>query len=148
MATTITPANAAIIATITGLTGLKIADVNESVTVSSNTEGDANTVNIVTGAEVTILDAGKIETGGALDFDGVFIINKDDTNFIRLRLADTGAHTVDFKLEAGRFMFFWNTDINVSTTEAAFAAFTQIDTIIAQADTAAVDVQIVAFRIG
>lgn len=147
MATTITPANAAIVATITGLTGLKIADVNESVTVTANTEGDANTVNVGIAAEVTILDAGKIEIGGVLDFDGVFVINKDDTNFIRLRLADTGAHTVDFRLDAGQFMFFWNTDINVSTTEGAFAAFTQIDTIIAQADTAPCDVQVVAFRI-
>ncbi|KKN67222.1 hypothetical protein LCGC14_0463950 [marine sediment metagenome] len=147
MATVITPANAAIVAAITGLTGLKIADVSESVTVSSNTEGESNTKNIGIAAEVTILDASDIETGGALDFDGVFVINKDDTNFVRLRLADTGAHTVDFKLDAGRFMFFWNTDISVSTTEGAFAAFTQIDTIIAQADTAPCDIQIVAFRI-
>ena len=147
MATTITPANAAITAAITGLTGLKLADISESVTVSNNTEGYGNTINIGVAAEVTILDASMIETGAILDFDGVFIINKDDSNFVRLRLADTGAHTADFKLDAGRFMFFWNTDISVSTTEGAFAAFTQIDTIVAQADTLACDVQIIAFRI-
>ncbi len=147
MATTITPANAAITAAITGLTALRIADVSESVTISSNTEGYSNTINVGIAAEVTLLDAGMIDTGGVLDFDGVFIINKDDTNFIRLRLADTGAHTVDFQLDPGQFMFFWNRSINVSTTEAAFGAFTNIDTIVAQADTGAVDVQIIAFRI-
>ena len=147
MPTTITPANAAITAAITGLTALQIADVSESVTVSANTEGYSNTINVGTAAEVILLDSQNIETGGALDFDGVFIINKDDTNFVRIRLADTGAHTVDFQLDAGRFMFFWNRSINVSTTEAAFAAFTDIDTIVGRADTGAVDVKIIAFRI-
>ena len=147
MPTTITPANAAITAAITGLTALQIADVSESVTVSANTEGYSNTINVGTAAEVTLLDSQNIETGGALDFDGVFIINKDDTNFVRIRLADTGAHTVDFQLDAGRFMFFWNRSINVSTTEAAFGAFTNIDTIVGRADTAACDVKIVSFRI-
>ena len=143
MATTIPPANAA----ITGLTSLQVADVSESVTVSSNTEAYTDVINIGTASEVTILDSGAIDDAGALDFDGVFIINKDDTNFVRIRLADTGGHTVDFQLDAGRFMFFWNRSINVSTTEAAFGAFTNIDTIVAQADTLAVDVKIVAFRI-
>ena len=147
MPTTITPANAAITAAITGLTALQIADVSESVTVSANTEGYSNTINVGTAAEVILLDSQNIETGGALDLDGVFIINKDDTNFVRIRLADTGAHTVDFQLDAGRFMFFWNRSINVSTTEAAFAAFTDIDTIVGRADTGAVDVKIIAFRI-
>lgn len=146
MPTTITPANAAITAAITGLNALRIADVSESVTISSNTEGYSDTINVGIASEVTLLDSSNIDTGGALDFDGVFIINKDDTNFVRLRLADTGAHTVDFRLDPGEFMFFWNRSINVSTTEAAFAAFTNIDTIVAQADTLACDVQIVAFR--
>ena len=146
MPTTITPANAAITAAITGLTGLQIADISASVTISSNTEGYNNTINVGTGSEVTLLDSSNIDTGGNLDFDGVFIINRDDTNFVRLRLADTGAHTVDFQLDPGEFMFFWNRSINVSTTEAAFAAFTNIDTIKAQADTLACDVQIIAFR--
>ncbi|PCJ57941.1 MAG: hypothetical protein COA65_08760 [Rhodospirillaceae bacterium] len=147
MATTVVAANAAITATITGLTALRLSDVSESVTVSANTEGYGDTINVGTAVEVTLLDSGAIGDGAGLDFDGVFIINKDDTNFIRLRLADTAAHTVDFRLNAGRFMLFWTRDINVSTTEAAFAAFTNIDTIVAQADTLACDVQIVAFRI-
>ena len=147
MATTITPANAAITITITGLTALKVADVSESVTISSNTEGYADTINVPSLSEGTLLDSGALANGLTLDFDGVFIINKDDTNFVRIRLADTGAHTIDFRLDPGEFMFFWNRSINVSTTEAAFAAFTNIDTIKAQADTLACDVQIVAFRI-
>lgn len=146
MATTIVPANAIIVATITGLTALQIADVSESTTVSANTEGYSDTKTVGTAAEETILDQTMLGLAGALDIDGIFIINKDDTNFVRIRLADTAAHTVDFRLDAGRFMFFWNRGINVSTTEAAFAAFTNIDTIVAQADTAAVDVKIVAFR--
>ena len=147
MATTITPANAAITAAITGLTALKLADVSESVTVSANTEGYVKTLSVDTAAERVILDSTNIDSMGALSFDGVFIINKDDTNFVRIRLADTGLHTVDLQLDAGRFLFFWNRGISVSTTEAAFAAFTNIDTIVAQADTASCDVQIVAFRI-
>ncbi|MGR3221242.1 MAG: hypothetical protein ACUZ8H_15715 [Candidatus Anammoxibacter sp.] len=147
MPTTITPANAAITVAITGLTALKLADISEAVTVTGNTEGYGNTINVGVAAEVILLDSGMIDTGGVLDFDGVFIINKDDTNFVRIRLADTGAHTYDFKLPAGRFTMLWTRDINVSTTEAAFAAFTSIDTIAARADTLACDVQIIAFRI-
>jgi len=147
MATSITPANAAITLTITGLTALKLADISEAVTVTGNTEGYGNTISVGIASEVTLLDAGMIDTGGVLDFDGVFIINKDDTNFTRIRLADTGAHTYDFSLPAGQFSMIWTRDINVSTTEAAFAAFTSIDTIVAQADTAACDIQIIAFRI-
>ena len=114
---------------------------------SSNTEGYSYTINVGVGAGVTLLDAGNLADVAVLDFDGVFIINKDDTNFVRLRLADTGAHTVDFKLEAGEFMVFWNRSINVDAVEGVFGAFTDIDTIVAQADTTACDVIIVAFRI-
>ena len=147
MATTITPANAALLFTISGLTGLKTADVSEALTISANTESYANTINVPTGSETLLIDQTMLDGAAGFDFDGLFVINKDDINFIRLRVSDTGAHTFDVKIPAGRFFLLWTTDINVSTTEGAFAAFTLIDKVEAQADTAAVDVQIVAFRI-
>ena len=65
----------------------------------------------------------NIGIGKFSDFDGFFVANRDDTNFVRIRIVKTGADTVDFKLEAGQFMILWNKKMDVNTTEAAFAAF-------------------------
>ena len=148
MATSITPPDAVVTIGIAGLGALiQNNAISESHTVAANTEAYGNTINVGIAAEVLLLDKVMIGTAGILIFDGVFIINKDDTNFVRIRFADLGAHTYDIKLSAGQFHIAWNTEINVSATEGAFAAWTQIDQILAQADTGPCDVQIVAFRI-
>ena len=148
MATTITAAAATVRLVNTLTLGNINYDIDFSATVSGNTEASNKTVSVGTAAEVTLLDASHIDDGtGAFDFDGVILINKDDTNFARIRLADIGLHTADFKLLAGKFMVFWTREINVSATEAAFVAFTNIDKIVAQANVAAVDIQVVTFRV-
>jgi len=64
------------------------------------------------------------------------IQNTDQTNFVRVRITETGGNTVDHKLLPNQFVILNGTEISVSTTEGAFAAFTTVDAIKVQADTA------------
>lgn len=87
-------------------------------------------------SEVTLLNVGAAVAAGTLtDIKFCVIKNLDDTNFIRVRLEDTSGHTSDHKIAAGDHLPIFNTKLNVSETGAAFASFSDIDTISAQADT-------------
>jgi hypothetical protein len=86
--------------------------------------------------EVTLLNIGATVAAGTLtDIKFCVIKNLDDTNFIRVRLEDTSGHTSDHKIAAGDYIVVFNTKLSVSETGAAFSAFSDIDTISAQADT-------------
>lgn len=94
-------------------------------------------VTVPFGSEVDLLEVGAaVGPGGLTDISFLIIQNTNATNFCRVRIADTGAHTVDHRLDAGAFMILTNTKINVSATEGAFAVFTDWDTVSAQFDTA------------
>lgn len=66
------------------------------------------------------------------------ITNKDDTNFISLKIEDGGSDHVFFKLEAGKSFMLHNDDIEAASP---FSAWANIGTISAIADTAAVDIE-------
>ena len=88
-------------------------------------------------SEVTVINIGATVAAGTLtDIKFCVIKNLDDTNFIRVRLEDTGALTSDHKLAAGDHLVIFNTKLSVHATGGAFAAFGDIDTISCQADTA------------
>ena len=149
MATTVTPADAVVTLGVTLTLAGKTFDVSYAKTLSSCTRADRNIVPVPTSeiGLVQLTAAGDIGIGKFSDFDGFFVANRDDTNFVRIRIVKTGADTVDFKLEAGQFMILWNKKMDVNTTEAAFAAFVDLDTVYVQADTAAVDVEYLAVQI-
>ena len=69
------------------------------------------------------------------------ITNKDDTNFIRLRVTKTSGQTFDIKLEAGKSFIMGNTSESANTGGGAFSAFVTADNISAQADTSPVDIE-------
>jgi len=96
-------------------------------------------------AEATLVLVGALRAAGQLTDIKFFVIkNNDDTNFVRLRLEDTSGHTVDHKILPGDSFDVFNTKLSVSETGVAFASFSDIDTISAQADTADVNVSIFA----
>jgi hypothetical protein len=96
-------------------------------------------------SEVTLLLIGAAIAAGQLTDIKAFIIkNVDDVNFVRIRFEDTGGHTVDHKLLPGDTYTVYNTQVSVSETGAAFASWSTIDTISAQADTGDVSVSILA----
>ena len=86
--------------------------------------------------EVELIKIGATVGAGTLtDIKFCVIKNLDDTNFIRVRLEDTGAMTSDHKIAAGDSLTIFNTKLSVAATGGAFSAFGDIDTISAQADT-------------
>lgn len=92
---------------------------------------------ISSAAAVSLLTFAASATGLAVtDIKKIIIKNLDSTNFIRIRRQDDSAMAFDEKLLAGRIAMFDNRSINVHATAGAFASFTSVDTIEAQADTA------------
>lgn len=113
---------------------------NESITLTGE-DAVLQTVNVPT-SETTLANLGSLGPGSINDLAFGVIINRDGTNFVRLRISDTGGATADIKLKAGEAFLLHSRDLSVSATEGAFASFSSIDNIKAQADTAACDVEI------
>lgn len=105
---------------------------------------DKRIVAIPTGSEVTVLAFGSAVAAGTLvaaNIKYVRITNKDDTNFVRVRVTKSGNQTFDVKLDAGKSFIIGNTSESVSATAGAFSAFVDMTSINAQADTAAVNIE-------
>lgn len=151
MATTIVPAPAVITLGVTLTLGGKEYDISFQRTITAVTRADRNIVPVITAAEQGIIQlfsgATAIGKGDFADYDGFFIMNRDDTNFVRIRWTDTGGDTVDMRLDPGEFMVFWNSKLEVNTTEAAFGAFVDFDNVFLQADTASVDIEYLAIEV-
>lgn len=153
MATTIIPADAVVTLTVTLTLGGKTFDIEYSKTISSVTRADRNIVPMQAGSETDLIQlqvpgvSTSNDKGTFADFDGFFIMNRDDTNFVRIRISKAGADTVDFRLDPEEFMILWNSKMEVNTTEAAFGAYVDFEDVSIQADTATVDVEYLAFKI-
>jgi hypothetical protein len=113
---------------------------NESITLTGE-DAVLQTVNVPT-SETTLANLGAVGPASLTDLSYLVVINRDGTNFVRLRLSDTGGATMDVKLEAGKAFVFNSRELSVSATEGVFASFSNIDNIKAQADTAACDVEL------
>ena len=148
MATVIVPADAVVTLGVTLTLGGKTFDITASKTLSSATLADRRIVNVPTSeVDLITLTAAVVGKGQFSAFDGFFIVNRDDTNFVRLRIRQAAGDTADVRLDAGDFMCFWNSKLEVNTTAAAFGAFVDWDTVAVQANTAAVDLEYLAIAI-
>lgn len=105
-----------------------------STTVENVGEVIKRDVKVPTSEATVLLIGAAVAAGQMTDIKFCVIHNTDQVNFIRLRLEDTAGHTADFKLLAGQSFDVYNTKINVSETGAAFASYSDIDTVSAQAD--------------
>ena len=93
----------------------------------------------------TLLTFGATPAAGthiAGDVKYIRVTNLDNTNFVTLGIKDDGAKTSYFKLESGQTMVFYNTSLDANTNAAVVTTFSTIDTMQAQADTAAVDLEV------
>lgn len=149
MATTIVPSDAIVTLTVALTLGEKTFDISFTKTLSSCTRADRNIVPIPIGVGTDLIElfAAAIDKGTFTDFDGFFVMNRDNANFVRIRWSENGGDTVDMRLDPGEFMIFWNSKLEVNTTQAAFGAFVDFDTVTMQADTAPVDVEYLAVQI-
>lgn len=145
MASTITASNLTVtISEAINLNGQSINSENQLVIPSIN-EVDKRIMTIPIAAEATVCVFGSLAAAGtyiAANVKYIRITNKDDTNFVRVRVTKSGAETFDIKLEAGKSFFMGNVKESVSATAVAFSAFVDMTSINAQADTAAVDLEI------
>jgi hypothetical protein len=119
---------------ITTDTGDALA-LDAGTTVESVGEVIKRDVKIPTSEATVLLIGAAVAAGQMTDIKFCVIHNTDQVNFIRLRLEDTAGHTADFKVLAGQSFDIYNTKVSVSETGAAFASFSDIDTVSAQADT-------------
>lgn len=145
MATTIT--NASLTVTVTEqieLNGQSINSENQLV-ISDINEVSKRIVTIGISSEVSLVLFGAAVAAGTFinsNIKYIRITNKDNTNFVRLRITKATAETFDIKLEAGKSFMLGNVKESVSATAGAFSAFVDATGINAQADTAAVDLEI------
>lgn len=139
MATTIT--NATLTVTITEAVSLNNKSYGNSntLTIPSINEVDQRILTIPT-SEVTVVNYGTANAAGTFVRTAVKylrITNKDDTNFVSLKIAD-GSEQYWVKLEAGKSFELHNSLIETANT---FSAWANISAISAIADTAAVDIE-------
>ena len=76
------------------------------------------------------------------DVKYIRVSNLDNENYITLGLKDDSGDTAYFKINKGEAMIFHNTVIEAKTDGAVWADWSDIDTINAQANSAAVDIEI------
>lgn len=144
MATTITPQTLTV--TISETINLNNQPINSEnqLTISDINEVDKRITSVPTSSEVTLINFGSAVAAGTFirgNVKYIRITNKDNTNFVRIRVKKTGADTFDVKLDAGKSFMIGNDKESVSASAASFSAFVDADSINAQADTATVDVE-------
>lgn len=131
------------------LNGQAINSENQLLVANIN-RVDKRIVSIPIAAEATIILFGALAAAGqyiTASVKYVRITNKDDTNFVRIRVTKSGAQTFDIKLDAGKTFIMGGTSESVSATAVAFSAFVDATSINAQADTAACDLEILVASI-
>ena len=144
MASTLTAQSLTItISETINLNGQSINSENQ-MTIASIGQVDKRIVTVPFSSEVTLLNFGTAVAAGTViraNVKYIRITNKDATNFIRLRLSKASGDTFDVRIDAGESFMLDNAKLSVSTSAGAFSAFTDADSISAQADTANVDIE-------
>jgi hypothetical protein len=144
MASTITPAT--LTATVTEAITLNNQPINSSNTIIINsiTAVDKRIVLVPHSAEVNLLGFASIIGEGvfiAANVKYIRITNLDDTNFIRIRMSKTSADTYDQKVLPGQSVIWADVALSANSTGASFTTFVNATTILAEADTADVPIE-------
>ncbi|KKN74647.1 hypothetical protein LCGC14_0388490 [marine sediment metagenome] len=145
MAATIIPSDAVITQTVSYTEGAETRTVTFSKTVSSVADSMNRLVEVPTSeVDLATLTSAAVGKGQSESFNFFSLMNRDDTNFLRLRIYQTGGDTMDIKLEASDWFTIWNSKLEVNTAQEAFVVFVDWDTIAVQADTAPIQAEFVA----
>lgn len=148
MATTLTAATLTVTVTESISLNGKDQGATNSFTVSSINEVFKQIVTATT-SQTAFLKFGSAASAGTLirsDVSYMRITNLDDTNYVTLGLSDDSGDTAYVKIEKGQSVIVGGTDegpeVEVSTSGAAWAAWSNVDTLTLQANTASVDVEV------
>jgi hypothetical protein len=140
MASTITPATLAVTITeAVTLNGKSYGNIN-NLSVPNIAEVDQRIVTVPT-SEVILLAYGTAVAAGTFIRANVAylrITNKDDTNFVKIKVTPTADTPFYIQLQAGKSFELHNGNVEVATP---WAAWDNIASISAIADTASVDVE-------
>jgi len=145
MATTLIPATLTVTISEQVILNNQPLNSENKLSIASITQVDKRIVSIPTASEVTLVDfAAQVAAGTFIssNLKYVRVTNKDAVNYARIRVKKDGSSTFDVRLDAGKSFMMGNTDESVSATAATFATFVTMDSISAQANTAAVDVEL------
>ena len=97
--------------------------------------------------EVTLLSIAATETGDSFSgISKIVIKNLDSTNFVRIGRQVSAGDEIYEKLPAGDFMVINTVDVDAATGGGGFGSFTSFTSLVAQADTADVDIELFIFR--
>ena len=119
--------------------------VTNTLTIASVNEVDHRIVSVDTSAARTLVSTAATVGAGTFINSNVKYIrltNKDDTNFVTIGILRASAEAVYLKLEAGQTFCFYNDDIEIDDDGIVNGGFAQFDTINAQANSAAVDLEV------
>lgn len=147
MASTLTDSPMTVTLSRTYTQNSKSKDFSASHVMSNIKFDDLRTMRVPSASEISILDvaaAGTAVGPGKLDSTKIqylYIKNCDDANFVRIGLKKTGAETVYFKMSTGTILLFPTMQYDVDAAGGAFGAYVYPTTIVAQADTADVDIE-------
>lgn len=106
---------------------------------------DKRLVAIPTASEVTVLNFGSAVAAGTVisaNVKYIRITNTDTTNFVRVRVKKTSGETFDVKIEPKKTFMLGNNKLSASSNAASFSTFVDADSILAQANTAAVTIEL------
>lgn len=152
MATTIAAATLTMKTTITVTLGGVDVDLSHTLTIASVTEASHRIVNVPTTELILLAFQATLPGAGTFtetDPRLIYIINRDDTNFVQLTLRDENATEFAVKLDAGK-SFVWGCDNGGGVVDTMIASgsaltvpstFADLVDITAVANTAACDLE-------
>ena len=145
MATTVTAADCTV--TITESYSLNGVNYGNTMSKTFASKGQVlqRVMNVST-SDPAIINFGAADAAGQLrvdDYAYFRITNLDDTNFIKLTLYN-GADSFFYKLNAGDTFLLMDNSMDAIDASRTFGAFGDITQILADADTAACDIEIIA----
>jgi hypothetical protein len=148
MATTLTATTATITTTISYTNGGGTWNKSFVDTVATNKAPISQIIPVTTTVISILMVDASLGPGNLLSLKRIVFKNWDDTNVVRLGFLTTGGDVFYVVVPAGQTFVFGDirTDVNLTgAAAAALAAMTSIDTITAQADTASVDLEVIAW---
>lgn len=151
MSTTITNANLTVILSEAINLGGQDVNSNNQLVLAGINEIDKRIVTVPSASEINLLLFDTSASAGTYlraNVKYIRITNKDTINFIRITLIDTtGNLRASLKIEAGRSFILCSPVMSATSTGSAFATFSNLQIVSAQADTSPVDVEFVVASI-
>jgi hypothetical protein len=148
MASTLTSVTATVTTTVSYTLGNSVFTRSFVETVAANKDPIAQVIPVTT-TTINILEIdSSLDAGNLLSLKKAIFFNHDDTNVVTLGFVTTGGDTFYVVLPAGKLFTIEDVRSDVNTTgaaAAALAAFTSWDVVTARADSATVDLEMIAW---